>query len=78
MPKQLQSAQCLDEFCPRCLQKTKSQVKLFKLKMKAEGICEKVAPLLTLDYNTSGKFCVLPGCDPNYSVLMENLQWPQN
>lgn len=61
----------VDEECKNCFLKHKNKVKKFRLEFVTELVNEAMGEVLPDDDNTSGTFCVMPDCDPQFRLLME-------
>lgn len=66
LPKSLLNATVQTGSCMTCLTKQKKDVKPFLLQFKPEVIDDKISEFLPYEHKTAGKFCVVPGCDPNF------------
>lgn len=66
LPKCLENITITDEECKGCYTRTKLSVKKFRLEFLTDFVNEIMGEVLPDDDNTSGVFCVVPGCDPNY------------
>ena len=49
----------------------KIPVKKFRLDFVTDFVNEAMSEVLPDDDNTSGVFCVVPGCDQHYKVLID-------
>ena len=70
LPKCIENISMLQEECKNCKHKGNS-VKKFRLEFVTDFVNEAMSEVLPEDDNTSGVFCVAPGCDPNYRVLLD-------
>ena len=64
LPKCLENITMVDEECKGCFLRTKQRVKKLRLDFVTDFVNENMAEILPDDDNTSGVFCVVPGCDP--------------
>ena len=71
LPKSLSNATMLQQNCQTCKTKLRKDVKQFLLHFKPEDIEQDFKALLVHEHNTAGVFCVVPGCDPNFTTVME-------
>lgn len=70
LPKGLEKAQMQTTNCVSCLKRGQT-AKTFKLTMSAQQIKPEMAQVLPYDNHQSGNFCVVPGCDPNFKILLD-------
>ena len=60
-----------EEFCQACQKRDKQKVKKFRIDFVTDFVNEVMTEVLPDDDNTSGVFCVMQGCDPNYKTLVD-------
>jgi hypothetical protein len=60
----------MDINCHRCLKRDKKDVKVFKIEFETNLVNEAMTEVLPDDDNTSGIYCIVPGCDDKYEVLV--------
>ena len=72
LPRALEDIKMTDETCQDCFKLTRKNVYKFKLDFITEYVNEAMQEVLPFDDNTSGVFCVINGCDPNYRLLCES------
>ena len=61
----------VEETCKECYRRDKRQVKKFRLDFVTDFINEQMVEVLPDDDNTSGVFCVMPGCDAGFKTLCD-------
>lgn len=71
LPRALEQISMTDHECPECLKRDKRKVKKFRLDFVTDLVNERMNEILPFDDNTGGIFCVFPGCDPGYKVLLD-------
>lgn len=60
-----------EEKCENCFKREKRTVNKLKLEFANEMVTDVMSEVLPLDDNTSGIFCVWPGCDSNYKLILD-------
>ena len=71
LPKGLESVSMTEHECANCQKREKRKAKKFRLEFVTDLVNEPMNEVLPDDDNTSGIFCVMPGCDPGYKVLLD-------
>lgn len=71
LPKALESINMSEEQCASCLKRDRKKVFKFRLDFVTDFVNEAMTAILPDDDNTSGVFCVIPGCDTNYKTLLD-------
>ena len=71
LPRALESINKVDEHCKECMKRDKKQVSKFRLDFVTDFVNEQMTEVLPDDDNTSGVFCVMPGCDPGFKTLLD-------
>ena len=71
LPKALESINMTSDQCSQCMKRDRKKVNKFKLDFVSEFVNEIMTEALPDDDNTSGVFCVIPGCDPNFKTLVD-------
>ena len=64
--------------CQACRRRDNRKVNKFRLDFITDFVNEAMMEVLPDDDNTSGVFCVINGCDPNYKVLLDATYGFQN
>lgn len=71
LPKGLETITLSEEECKNCYNRMKQKVNKFRLEFVTDLVNEAMAEVLPDDDNTSGVFCVVPGCDAHYKSLLD-------
>lgn len=71
LPKGLENVSMTEHECQDCLKRDKRKAKKFRIEFVTDLVNENMTEVLPEDDNTSGVFCVLPGCDAGYKVLLD-------
>jgi len=53
------------------MKRERKKVLKFRLDFVTDFVNEAMTEVLPDDDNTSGVFCVIPGCDPNFKTLLD-------
>lgn len=69
LPKGLSMMSMSENICQKCFNRDKKEVHKFRLEYSADLVNEQMKAVLPDGGNTSGEFCVIPGCDEKYKTL---------